>query len=247
MQRAAAPAPGKGLLDEVRRVSFGYFPEKIPAATPLRKETLAGGETVERLSSEEHIEFQLRYPNLRTGDGPKSVFLAVLNEDEAGTTPEWVKQEGISHRVIVLCEPRGIGATRWTRKNPPNYVERSHALLGRTVDAGRMWDVIAAARFLSGDDRAPVYVAGKGAAGVIAGYAAALDDRIAGATLLGPPKSHMDSGAPQLLNVLRVCDVPIALGMIAPRPLTLIGVSADDFASTKSAYAVSEKAELTFK
>ena len=35
----------------------------------------------------------------------------------------------------------------------------------------------------------------------------------------------MDSAAPQFLNVLRVCDIPDSLGMIAPRPLTLYGGS----------------------
>ena len=64
---------------------------------------------------------------------------------EAGKTPDWVGRVAASDQVVVLCEPRGVGATRWTRKNPPNYVERSHVLLGRTVDSGRVWDVIAAA------------------------------------------------------------------------------------------------------
>jgi dienelactone hydrolase len=244
----ASPAPRQRLLDEVRRVSFGYFPETIPAAKRLDKQTLPGGESLERLQSEEHIEFRLRYPNLRTGDGPQSVFLALLNEDEAGTTPDWVKEHGISHRTVVLCEPRGIGATRWTRKNGPNYVERSHALLGRTVDAARVWDTIAAAKYLTGHDaKTPVYVGGKGAAGVLAGYAAALDDKIAGATVITPQKSHMHSDAPQFLNVLRICDVPITFGFIAPRPLRLVGVSVDDFATTKEAYSVVAPGELTFK
>ncbi len=37
-----------------------------------------------------------------------------------------------------------------------------------------------------------------------------------------PPATHMDPAAPQFLNVLRVCDIPETLGMIAPRPLTLL-------------------------
>jgi len=138
----------------------------------------------------------------------------------------------------VLCEPRGIGETKWTRKNPPNYVERSHALLGRTVDAGRVWDILAAAGYLAaGEGQPAVFVAGKGAAGVLAAYAAALDERIAGATLVSPPASHMAPNAPQLLNVLRVCDVPAALALLAPRPLSILGSPADDFASTSAAYA----------
>jgi hypothetical protein len=46
----------------------------------------------------------------------------------------------------------------------------------------------------------------------------------------------MDNAAPQLLNVLRVCDVPDALGLIAPRPLTLIDADAADFKRTADAY-----------
>ena len=69
----------------------------------------------------------------------------MLNEVEAGKVPEWVSEVAGSDQEVVLCEPWGIGGTKWTRKNGPNYVERSHVLLGRTVDAGRVWDVAAAA------------------------------------------------------------------------------------------------------
>ncbi|HUY91815.1 MAG TPA: hypothetical protein VMV10_23940, partial [Pirellulales bacterium] len=100
------------------------------------------------------------------------MLLAVLNEDEAGETPEWLQRVAAEDQLVVLCEPRGIGETKWTRKNPPNYVERSHALLGRTVDAGRVWDILAAAGYLAaGEGQPAVFVAGKGAAGVLAAYA----------------------------------------------------------------------------
>jgi hypothetical protein len=45
---------------------------------------------------------------------------------------------------------------------------------------------------------------------------------IAGAILVEPPDSHQNSSAPQLLSVLRTCDVPDALGMLAPRPLSIV-------------------------
>ena len=140
-------------LSELKRVSFGYFPEKIEAASPL-----SGGsnpdELTMRLTSEEGIEFRVRNPEPnKQSMGAKGILLIVLNENEAGTTPEWVKKITTADRAVVLCEPRGIGATRWTRKDPPNYVERSHVLLGRTVDAGRVWDVIAAAKFAASESR----------------------------------------------------------------------------------------------
>jgi len=115
-------------------------------------------------------------------------------------------------------------------------------LLGRTVDAGRVWDVIAAANYLAlrfavGESKPRVSVAGNGPAALVAAYAAVLDERIAGATLISPPTTHMNSSAPQLLNVLRVCDVPDALGLVAPRPLAIVGSDGDRFTMTKAAYS----------
>jgi hypothetical protein len=46
---------------------------------------------------------------------------------------------------------------------------------------------------------------------------------ITGVILNKPPLSHMSGEAPQFLNVLRVCDIPDVLGMLAPRALTIYG------------------------
>jgi len=254
MAAVATPEAGKfeawktPLVDELKRVSFGYFPTKIEAAKRLTDDD--ADELSERLESEEGIEFRLQYARPpREGRDAKGVLLVVLNEDEAGTTPEWVKKLDVADRAVVYCEPRGIGATKWTTKNPPNYVERSHVLLGRTVDAGRVWDVIAAAKYLAAgpakssserqlSDRSfAVHVAGNGAAGIIAAYAALWMPKIAEVTLVSPPATHMDSAVPQFLNVLRVCDVPDALGLLAPRSLTIRGSDPERFAKTAAAYA----------
>ena len=235
----------RGLLARLRKSSFRYFPDVIPPA--VRLGDAEGG--VQRVRSEEGIEFRLRRTGAAAAGGAKGVLLVVLNESEAGSTPDWVRKVA-DGRTVVLCEPRGIGATRWTRKNPPNYVERSHALVGRTVDAGRVWDVIAAARSLSSGESAPstVRAAGSGAAGVIAAYAAALDEQIAGVTLVSPPATHMDKDAPQFLNVLRVCDIPDALGLVAPRPLTIVGAEHARFERTAAAYTAADaKDRLTFQ
>ena len=238
----------KNLLAELRRVSFGYFPEKIPAAKPLGDSKF----DTQRLQSEAGIEFRLHYGG-SLNEKPKVVLLVVLNEEEVDGLPESFNKIETSEDIVVLCQPRGIGETRWTRKNGPNYAERSHALLGRTVDTGRVWDVIAAAHYLSsqyadGDKKPPVRVWGSGPAGLIAAYAAALDDSIAGVTIVNPPTTHMDSTAPQFLNVLRVSDVPDVLGLIAPRPLTLVEASAAKFKRTAEAYAAAEAGNhLTIK
>ena len=46
--------------------------------------------TTEQLQSEEDVELRLHFPSAKPADGVKSVLLVVLNEKEAGTTPEWV-------------------------------------------------------------------------------------------------------------------------------------------------------------
>ncbi len=248
--RPAPPEAGKfedwkkPLLAELRRVSFSHFPREVPSARFSGRRELG----TDAYTTEGQITITIRDANGVQGPGKQALLLIVLNADEGETTPAWVKEASLADHRIIRCEPRGSGDTKWTRKNGPNYVERSHALLGRTVDAGRVWDVIATAKHLSDGGKVPVYVAGKGSAGVIATYAAALDDGIAGATLVSPLKTHMENAAPQFLNVLRVCDVPDALGLVAPRPLTLVGVSVDDFAATKAAYEAAGASErLTFK
>lgn len=239
MATVPTPQPGqfdswkKPLLAELRRVSFSYFPDSIPPARKLRN---VDAET-EELQSENEIHFRLRFASPKRLDGAKSLLLAVLNEDEIAGAPDWVRQAAAAGETVVYCEPRGIGATRWTRKNPPNYVERSHALLGRTVDVGRVWDVIAAAKYLRANDHLQVRIAGRGASGVLAAYAAVLDDEIAGVAMVSPPASHMNSSAPQFLNILRVCDIPDALGMVAPRPLTIVGADSAEFTRTVAAYS----------
>jgi len=214
------------ILAELRRVAFRYFPDRIPSAKLLEEI----GPADLRLESEPGIEVRLE----RTGEfdsvkDTKRILIVVRNQDS---------NESISNRLrgvyepgdhVYLCAPRGVDRTRWTRKNPPNYVERSHVLLGLTVDAGRVWDIISTARYLKDkyNSNIPVVVFGEGAAGVLAAYAALWEPEIAGVILNEPPLSHMDTEAPRFLNVLRVCDIPDVLGMLAPRTLTVYSNRSD--------------------
>ena len=141
--------------------------------------------------------------------------MIVRNAESMEGDLNWMRNERKPGDHVYVCTPRGIDETRWTRKDPPNYVERSHVLLGRTVDTGRVWDVIAVARYLRGTygGDVPVHVLGDGAAGVLGAYASLLEPDISKVIVNKPPMSHMDAEAPQLLNVLRVCDIPDVLAM----------------------------------
>ena len=229
----------KGLLDELRHVTFGYFPDRIPAA---RSSGPINGAT-EKLRSEAHIEIRVRGANpLR--EKAKRTVLIVLNAGEDEAMPSWFAPLCGSGDTVLVCSPRGVGQSRWTQRNPPNYVERSFALLGRTVDTGRVWDIASTVRCLRRrDPDMPVYVAGRGAAGVLGAYAALVERDIAGVIAVDPPAGHMSKGAPALLNVLRVCDIPEVLGMVAPRPLMLIGGKDKAGQRTAAVYAAAGAAD----
>jgi dienelactone hydrolase len=208
------------ILADLRYATFGSFPERIPPADLIRTDQAEG----EWLVSEPGIEVPVKSLESPTStEKPARILLVVRNADDGEL--DWldaVRQPG--DRVYV-CAPRGVGPTAWTRRNPPNYVERSHVLLGQTADTGRIRDIIATARYLHArhEGAVSVHVCGQQAAGVLATYAALLEPEIASVTAIHPPASHMDAEAPALLNVLRVCDIPDAFGMLAPRPLTIHG------------------------
>ena len=241
---AKVAPPGKGefeqwkqsLQTELRRVTFRCFPQRIPPAKLLKQVDPENA----RLETEPGIEVPLRHlGGPQDAKEAKRILLIVQGPDSGEGVPEWVRGIREAGDDVYLCAPRGVGQTRWTRKNPPNYVERSHVLLGRTVDTGRAWDVAAAARYLHAkyDRKVPVYGLGQGAAGILAAYAAVWEPEVAGVILSDPPAGHMAPEAPQFLNVLRVCDIPDILGMIAPRPLTIHGGADEPLKKVAGIYA----------
>lgn len=215
------------LVGKLRQFTFRSFPDRFPAATPKNRKA---SEIID-LETEPGIEIQLK--NTRKPASINRILLVVNMDDttESQFPGEFIKKSD----AVYFINPRGTGETRFTVRNPPNYVARSHVLLGRTIDDGRIWDIAATARFLMEqyEGNIPVYLAGEGAGAVLAAYATLLEPDISGAFLEAPVTSHMDDKCPPLLNVLRVGDVPDVLGALAPRSLTIQGI--DDLAGQKIA------------
>jgi len=148
--------------------------------------------------------------------------------------------------VLLLC-PRGVGPVAWTRNVFPNAVERALPLLGGTSDSGRVWDVMTVANRHS---HGSVHwrAAGQGQAGIIAAYAALYEPAIGEVVVVDPPPSHQPrtpgaAYAPPLLNVLRVLDIPDALGCLAPRRLVLSGAADPAFDRTADLYRIAGAAD----
>jgi len=216
----AFPAWKSERLARLRALTFHHFPAQIPAARPTQ--TNSAG--LVWLETEPGVSIPLRQAQ-PLGTGGRRLWLIASAED--GRQLDWWKQFADPTDGVFVCEPRGVGETRWSRKNPPNYVERAHYLLGRTVDSGRVWDLVAAALYLREmpPGHQSVVLAGEGAAGVLSAYAALLEPGVTEVFLFHPPASHMEGSAPALLNVLRVCDIPEVVGMLAPRAASIVSDS----------------------
>ena len=219
------------LIAQWRESSFQAFPETIAPA-----ELVSGAlESDARMVTETGITNTARM--LREKLGAKRVIVWLTADHDNKFEPGWFKGHLTSSDAICAWQTRGFGETRWTRKNPPNYVERSHYLLGRTVDSGRVWDAIAAARyFRARNDSAEILLAGETNMAAIAAFAAALDRNIAGLILNNPPASLMEPHAPAILNALRTGDVADVLGCVAPRPIIIIAATGDAFGKVQKAY-----------
>jgi hypothetical protein len=165
--------------------------------------------------------------------------LVVLNPgeiwEERERTPEWLRQYTGGPTSVLL--PRGV-AVEWTQKSPPNYVERAHALLGRTVDEGRVWDIITTMRMLNAEanGQRSFRLVGRGQAGILCAYAALFDPGVTEVVVIDPPASHRTG--PYFLNVNRIHDIPDALGLLAPTYLTLVNAKDKAFQRTDELYRI---------
>jgi hypothetical protein len=186
------------------------------------------------VTSEAGVEVPWRHIPGKQAGGPR--WLVVLAEDESlEEKPEWLANV-TGDDAVILVAPRGSGPQSWADP-PPYYIQRSLPLLGRTVDSCRLIDVLAvASRALAtpADNAPPLKIAGRGPAGIIGAYAALLEPRLAEVAVVEPPGTHRDG--PYFLNVLRVIDIPGALGLLAPRPLTISSPHPDAFSATATAY-----------
>jgi hypothetical protein len=212
-----------GLVKQLRERCFRALPEKVPAAVRTKRD--------DWVQTEPGIEIEfssLEGGVLRRPMVPGNTLFVIDIEGKKA-----LKSDERRTRGFCVVSPRGYGERQWTRKNPPNTVERSLALLGQTADSGRVRDVIAV---LVAQLPVKGPVIGRGQAGIIAAYAALLSPGLVDeVVILDPPTSHQSG--PHFLNVLRVLDTPEALGLLAPDvKLTLVNAKDAAFDRTAAIY-----------
>jgi cephalosporin-C deacetylase-like acetyl esterase len=229
----------KGMIARLRGQSFRKLDAPIPAGKEEKRDITIKGEKTWRpvFVTEPGLDV-VGFPLLSKG----TIEILYVDREELNN------EKGIDlfkgKRFWVLW-PRGNAMQPecdWTRKSPPNFVERSHALLGRTVDDGRVWDILSAARHVREKQKETGFaLVGERQAGILAAYAALFDPSIKEVVVIDPPKSHKEG--PYFLNVMRVLDIPEALGLLAPTPLTIIGGDDKAFERTAEIYRLAGAAD----
>jgi dienelactone hydrolase len=247
VKRADVKLPEKGKFEEwrstalrdLREHSFRTFSGRIAKATVADQ-----GEGSFTITTEPEIECELWGPPLQSLKRARSATLMVTATVDLDAESKKVFAASLGNgELAFLVLPRGFGQRRWTAKSPPNYVERSHVLLGHSVEEGRLWDIIQTVRHLNDSAKAKLTwkVIGRGKEGVLASYAALFERSIKEVVIIDPPKSHMEG--PIFLNVLRVLDIPDALGLLAPRKLTLVNARDKAFDRTVEIYKLADAAD----
>ncbi|MGI8601915.1 MAG: alpha/beta hydrolase family protein [Verrucomicrobiales bacterium] len=215
---------------ELQRIVFRNLPAFISSESQFKLHD------PEELSGAGLSDYWWRYFPAAAGRTGDLRWIAVLGQRESlDSKPPWLTNI-IGEAAVFLVTSRIVALTEW-QDPAPFYIHRSLPLLGTTLDGDRLTHCLYVARQAVNAKNNEVTkwnIIGRGDAGVIGAYAALFEPRIQEVLLVDPPESHRDG--PVFLNVLRVFDVPEALGMLAPRRLTIAGGRKDAFERTERIY-----------
>ena len=228
------------MLDKLNTVVLRNMPKKF---APVK--TAAGGRDAFLLETEPGVKIGMFSSAPGSQSAPDRIKAAVIYIASPGETWAAVPwgflkpfplQEPPTSRTMIY--PRGIGTEVWDDRTEIKY-KRNAMTLGRTLDDMRLADILAAVEAVAAD---PVNsgieqltLVGKGRQGVLAAYAALLDERVTRVVLHSPTTTHLDG--PHLLNVLRFTDLPEVLGMLAPRcELVFLTDEIEQFGVTRRIY-----------
>ena len=147
----------------------------------------------------------------KSADGqPRQVTLRLIAEPVA-------EVDVAAAEPVFLFAPRGLGDNAWSGdEKKQTHIRRRFALLGCSLDAWRVWDILQAARAIR---TLPDYkdceltIEAEGDLAGMAVYAALFEPGIKRLKLSKLPESHQQG--PEFLNVLRILDLPQAVAMAA--------------------------------
>lgn len=237
------------VLKFLKERTFGAFPSD-PAPLDVRWEFRAkdgaahGRDTLSFVPERDYrLKIDLRWRQTPEKTSPIMLVLRSPNEDR------WASEgfiSGLDSRWnIAYFETRGIGETGWSPELQW-HIRRAAAWTGRTVASMRVYDVLRcleALREQRGVDAGQIGIAARGEMAVMALYAALLDGNVSAVLLRDPPATQDAPSSPdgrgeaiEMLNCLRVTDVPRVAGLLYPANLVMAGPTPESFDWARELY-----------
>lgn len=223
------------LLEALRSTTFAWFP-KTEAPFRTRKRAGSGGYAglfanfqEYEFDSETGVPIKACLLTPRNQKGPQPLVVWVKGPDDSVIFPDLDEFFPVlrTHALAIL-------SPRFSEQPLSAYdnarIERTASLLGRSLAAMAVWDVLRTVRWAVSDrgiSPAGITVYGWGGAGIAGLYAALFDSDIGQVVLRDPPVSHFEG--PALPLVLRNTDIDEVAGALAPRRLTLLAHRPDAF------------------
>lgn len=222
----------KRLVNALRRKTFAHFPSRPPKLNLTTVQEFAGGTSVGSLidfTSEEGIVLRAKvFVPEAAQDGPAPAFVFLRSPDHERWEFEGFTGHLDPKYIRAAVDVRGVGATSWS-PSLQQHLRRASAIIGRTIGSMRVWDALRAleaVRQLPGVDGERMALAAKREMCAVALYAALLDGNVNSLILADPPAtqnapSRPDGTGPaiEMLNCLRLTDLPYIAGLLWPTEL----------------------------
>lgn len=244
------------VLDFLKEKTFSAFPDK-PENLNLRWEYRTTEEAkfgVHRYSFVSEKGWRLNFTIYwNRPPGEKQPILIILkNPDEPANELSAFSSEINEFQTVVYFEARGIGETGWS-PNLQWHIRRASAWTGRTIASMRVYDVLRCIKALTSIpnlniNKENISIAAQGEMAAIGIYASLLEENLNSVLVKNPPSSQNIPSQPngkgeaiEMLNCLRITDLPQVSGIIYPTKFIGIGVLPNSYDWTKS---ISKKLNL---
>ncbi len=237
------------VVDFLENKTFGAFPS-APAPLDIKLEFKTQdfgeyGKHIYSFVSEEGWRLKVSVQWHRPPDQSQPVLLVLRNPDEGRWASAGFASGARDKMSVAYFEARGIGETGWA-PNLQWHIRRSAAWTGRTIASMRVYDVLRcmeALRTLPGIDPEKINLAAQGEMAATALYAALLDDNVNALIVKDPPSTQNAPSQPngrgeaiEMLNCLRITDLPLVAGLLYPTPFVAVGDLPDTYQWAEALY-----------
>lgn len=233
----------------LKNKTFGAFPKQQKPLDLRREFHSINGGGLERedysFVPEDGWRLKVSLQKSQYGKKPKPYLLVLKNPNEERWTSASLSS-GVRGKInMAFFEARGIGEAGWSPALQW-HVRRAAAWTGRTVASMRVYDVLKclqALREMDDVDPDNISILAQGEMAAIASYAALLDGNVKSLIIKTPPYSQNVASEPngrgeaiEMLNCLRITDLPQVLGLMFPKEIISLGELPSSYEWTERLY-----------